>query len=141
MDRKRSEVLRPLRRIFDRRLRPGIEWIVRGAIRLGFGDIVREGIELACHGRAMPGQDVGHGLDRGIVGSAPCRLGKAIGEMDPYLVVPSIAHGGTRYLLLLAALIASYSESSTSARGSAILQSCGRARDGQNRRCRLQRGF
>src|SRR5262245_57512149 len=107
MDRKRCEMLRPLRRIFDRRLRPCIEWIVLGAICLGFGDIVREGIELACHGRAVPGQDVSDGLDRGIVGSAPCRLGKGIGEMDPYLVVPSVAHGGTRNLLLLTGLPAS----------------------------------
>jgi hypothetical protein len=55
---KGFQILFPLRRILDRRLRPLVERIVFDAVLFCCGDILRKGVELALQLNAMLGEDI-----------------------------------------------------------------------------------
>src|SRR5262245_20002257 len=93
IERKVLDVFRLLLGILDRRLGPRVQRIIFSAMLFGLGHVVREGIELTFHRRAMLGEDVRQRLDRGIVGVATRHFRKLVAQVDPYLVVPLRAHG------------------------------------------------
>ncbi len=62
---------------------------------LGFGDLAGEGVELAFQGRVMLPQDVRQRPKRWVVRAAPRRLRELVSEIDPYLVLPPIAHASS----------------------------------------------
>src|SRR5262245_40105192 len=93
IERKVLDVFRFLLGILDRRLGPRVQRIIFSAARLGFGHVVREGIELTFHRRVMLGEDVRQRLDCSIVGVAARHFRKLVIHIDPQLVVPLRAHG------------------------------------------------
>jgi hypothetical protein len=99
---KGLQILFPLRRILDRRLRPLVERIVFDAVLFCCGDILRKGVELAFQRNAMLGEDIEQLRQCRLREFSAYRFRRSrVVHVEPNLILPLRSHAMLAFLVAL----------------------------------------